>query len=103
MGSGTMVDLSGSTRSHRHRNARVLPRNPCQRRATSPRYRHVGGSPRPRRLRLLRRQTVTCGVMIGPTHEKTLLIRPEYLNHIQTVFGGYMMQWADDMAFNAAS
>ena len=41
--------------------------------------------------------------MIGPTHEKTLLIRPEYLNHIQTVFGGYMMQWADDMAFNAAS
>ena len=41
--------------------------------------------------------------MIGPTHEKTLLIRPEFLNHIQTVFGGYMMQWADDMAFNAAS
>jgi acyl-CoA hydrolase len=36
-------------------------------------------------------------------HEKTLLIRPEFLNHIQTVFGGYMMQWADDMAFNAAS
>ena len=41
--------------------------------------------------------------MIGPIHEKTLLIRPEYLNHIQTAFGGYMMQWADDMAFNAAS
>jgi acyl-CoA hydrolase len=40
---------------------------------------------------------------IGQTHEKTLLIRPEYLNHIQTVFGGYLMQWADDMAFNAAS
>jgi ribose 5-phosphate isomerase B len=36
-------------------------------------------------------------------HEKTLLIRPEYLNHHLTVFGGYMMKWADDMAFNAAS
>lgn len=36
-------------------------------------------------------------------HEKTLLIRPEYLNHHGTVFGGYMMKWADDMAFNAAS
>jgi len=36
-------------------------------------------------------------------HEKTLLIRPEYLNHFGTLFGGYMMQWADDMAFNAAS
>ena len=38
-----------------------------------------------------------------PTHEKTLLIRPEFLNQRGTVFGGYMMQWADDMAFNAAS
>lgn len=37
------------------------------------------------------------------THEKTLLIRPEFLNQRGTVFGGYMMQWADDMAFNAAS
>jgi acyl-CoA hydrolase len=36
-------------------------------------------------------------------HEKTLLIRPEFLNHAGTVFGGYMMQWADDMAFSAAS
>jgi len=36
-------------------------------------------------------------------HEKTLLIRPEFLNHGGTVFGGYMMQWADDMAYNAAS
>ncbi len=36
-------------------------------------------------------------------HEKTLLIRPEYLNHGGTLFGGYMMQWADDMAYNAAS
>jgi len=38
-----------------------------------------------------------------PRHEKTLLIRPEFLNQRGTVFGGYMMQWADDMAFNAAS
>jgi ribose 5-phosphate isomerase B len=36
-------------------------------------------------------------------HEKTLLIRPEHLNHHHTVFGGYMMKWADDMAFSAAS
>ena len=36
-------------------------------------------------------------------HEKTLLIRPEYLNHAGTLFGGYMMKWADDMAYNAAS
>lgn len=36
-------------------------------------------------------------------HEKTLLIRPEFLNHAGTAFGGYMMKWADDMAFNAAS
>jgi len=36
-------------------------------------------------------------------HEKTLLMRPEFLNHGGTLFGGYMMQWADDMAYNAAS
>lgn len=36
-------------------------------------------------------------------HEKTLLIRSEFLNHYGTLFGGYMMQWADDMAYNAAS
>jgi acyl-CoA hydrolase len=36
-------------------------------------------------------------------HEKTLLIRPEFLNHHGGLFGGYMMEWADDMAFNAAS
>ena len=36
-------------------------------------------------------------------HEKTLLIRPEFLNHGGTVFGGYMMQWADEMAYCAAS
>jgi ribose 5-phosphate isomerase B len=38
-----------------------------------------------------------------PTHEKTLLVRTEFLNPRGTVFGGYMMQWADDMAANAAS
>jgi len=31
------------------------------------------------------------------------LIRPEFLNHGGTLYGGYMMQWADDMAYNAAS
>ena len=36
-------------------------------------------------------------------HEKTVLIRPEFLNHGGTLFGGYMMQWADDMAYTAAS
>lgn len=41
--------------------------------------------------------------MNAVSHEKTLLIRPEFLNHVQTVFGGYMMQWADEMAFSAAS
>jgi acyl-CoA hydrolase len=37
------------------------------------------------------------------THEKTLLIRPEYLSHAGTLFGGYMMKWVDAMAFNAAT
>lgn len=37
------------------------------------------------------------------THEKTMLIRPEHLNHVGTLFGGYMMQWADEMAYVAAS
>ena len=47
---------------------------------------------------------VAAGPAVGYTvHEKTLLIRPEYLNHHGTVFGGYMMKWADDMSFNAAS
>lgn len=47
---------------------------------------------------------VAAGPVAGyAVHEKTLLIRPEYLNHHGTVFGGYMMKWADDMAFNAAS
>lgn len=38
-----------------------------------------------------------------PRHEKMLLIRPEFLNHGGTLFGGYLMQWADDMAYIAAS
>ena len=37
------------------------------------------------------------------THENTLLIRPEFLNHHGSLYGGYMMQWSDDIAFNAAS
>jgi acyl-CoA hydrolase len=36
-------------------------------------------------------------------HEKTVLIRNEFLNHYGTLFGGNMMQWADDMAYAAAS
>ena len=32
-----------------------------------------------------------------------LLVRPEFLNHGGTLFGGYLMQWADDMAYIAAS
>ena len=36
-------------------------------------------------------------------HEKTILVRPEHLNHSGTLFGGYMMQWADEMSYNAAS
>ena len=43
------------------------------------------------------------GPAIGVRHEKTLLIRPEFLNHAGTLFGGYLMQWADEMAYNAAS
>jgi ribose 5-phosphate isomerase B len=38
-----------------------------------------------------------------PAHEKTILIRPEYLNQRGTLFGGYMMQWADDLAYSTAS
>jgi len=36
-------------------------------------------------------------------HEMTMVIRPEYLNQRGTLFGGYMMQWADEIAFVAAS
>jgi acyl-CoA hydrolase len=32
-----------------------------------------------------------------------VLIRTEFLNHFGGLFGGYMMQWADEMAFTAAS
>lgn len=39
----------------------------------------------------------------GPRHEKTLLIRPEFMNSTGSLFGGNMMKWADDMAFNAAT
>jgi ribose 5-phosphate isomerase B len=47
---------------------------------------------------------VAAGPVAGyGVHEKTLLIRPEYLNHHGTAFGGYMMKWADDMAFSAAT
>jgi len=38
-----------------------------------------------------------------PVHEKTEVIRTEYLNQRGTLFGGYMMQWADELAFSAAS
>lgn len=49
-------------------------------------------------------QRVAAGALgVYPLHEKTLLIRPEHLNQRGTLFGGYMMQWADDLAFTAAS
>lgn len=54
-------------------------------------------------LAALESAAVTAEPDAFPAHEKTLLIRPEFLNQRGTVFGGYMMQWADDMAFNAAS
>jgi len=38
-----------------------------------------------------------------PIHDKMVLIRPEFLNQIGSLFGGYMLQWADEMAFTAAS
>lgn len=38
-----------------------------------------------------------------PVYERTMLIRPEYLNQRGTLYGGYMLEWADDLAFNAAS
>lgn len=38
-----------------------------------------------------------------PQRETMMLIRPEFLNHGGTLFGGYLMQWADDMAYIAAS
>lgn len=41
--------------------------------------------------------------MLGTCHEKTILIRPEFMNSTGSLFGGNMMKWADDMAFNAAT
>ncbi len=41
--------------------------------------------------------------MIGKQYERLLLVRPEYLNSMGALFGGYMMMWADEMAFIAAS
>jgi len=38
-----------------------------------------------------------------PVYERTMLIRPEYLNQRGTLYGGYMLEWADDLAYNAAS
>lgn len=34
---------------------------------------------------------------------KTILVRPQDLNHAGTLFGGAMMAWADEMAFIAAT
>ena len=41
--------------------------------------------------------------MIGVRHEKTILIRPEFMNSSGSLFGGNMMKWADDMAYSAAA
>ena len=38
-----------------------------------------------------------------PVFERTMLIRPEFLNQRGTLYGGYMLEWADDLAFIAAS
>lgn len=38
-----------------------------------------------------------------PVYERTTLIRPEYLNQRGSLYGGYMLEWADDLAYNAAS
>src|SRR5260221_14782129 len=32
-----------------------------------------------------------------------MLIRPEYLNQRGSLYGGYMLEWADDLGYNAAS
>jgi ribose 5-phosphate isomerase B len=39
----------------------------------------------------------------SPVTEKTVLIRPEFLNQRGSLLGGYMLAWADEMAFNVAS
>lgn len=35
--------------------------------------------------------------------ETTFIVRPEHLNHAGTLFGGHMMQMADECAFLAAT
>lgn len=40
--------------------------------------------------------------MSDKIYDKTLLVRPEHLNHSGTLFGGYLMKWADEMAYTAA-
>jgi acyl-CoA hydrolase len=52
---------------------------------------------------ILEMASMTEGPNADLRHENTLLIRSEFLNHYGTLFGGYMMQWADDMAYSAAS
>lgn len=46
---------------------------------------------------------MSSGLPNSARREKTMLIRPEFLNHGGTLFGGFMMQWADEMAYIAAS
>ncbi|MEO8350526.1 MAG: RpiB/LacA/LacB family sugar-phosphate isomerase [Chthoniobacteraceae bacterium] len=63
-----------------------------------------GGRHTPRVQEIAGIETTAAGASaLFSTHEKTVLIRPEFLNHHGSLFGGYMMEWADDMAFNAAS
>ncbi len=38
-----------------------------------------------------------------PVYERTTLIRPEYLNPRGSLYGGYMLEWADDLASTAAT
>jgi len=38
-----------------------------------------------------------------PVYERTMLIRPEYLNPRGSLYGGYMLEWADDLAATAAA
>ncbi len=38
-----------------------------------------------------------------PQFTKTLLVRPQDLNHAGTLFGGTIMAWSDELAFIAAT
>jgi acyl-coenzyme A thioesterase PaaI-like protein len=58
---------------------------------------------RPRCTERFTPTTTNSKAMLEGRNGKTLLIRNEFLNHYGTLFGGYMMQWANDMACNAAS